>query len=434
MLACQSEDLQLTAKHQSTGGQPISAPVSKTVGGPNAVQTKKARVRAQKLLRKIVAAHQEGRTKKVGHLTKIYLQSYDAKLVATERAYRAVQKHLRPDPALIPLIAKGLNPWQGTTEKAILYFKEKPHQPHHFRPIHSFRIEHRALQYLARPLLKIRADLNSNQYTLKGVHEAIKRVAGLMADGHQWAIETDITNCFGSFDGHKVANLLPLPKQVTNNSLIAETLSIEYTPYWATYFGPVSNDVDQFLQPELADARQGLPQGSATSTLIAEMLLAPIFSQLPAGAIAVGYADNILVMAKTEEEVVSVTLALWSALKAHPAGQLRPKEPKIFEPGDPIEFLGHQMERWGGTIRIQPTAQNMAEFHGRLNEDLRHLMKSTKHAAVSEHKARSIESYVRSWTAAFKLCAGIQNCRAAALSRIQYAKGGYYIPYKSHLG
>ena len=56
----------------------------------------------------------------------------------------------------------------------------------------------------------------------------------------------------------------------------------------------------------------------------------PCFSKLPACGEPVGYADNFLAMAKDANDVVSMTVAFWSALKAHPAGQLRPKEPRIF--------------------------------------------------------------------------------------------------------
>ena len=48
--------------------------------------------------------------------------------------------------------------------------------------------------------------------------------------------------------------------------------------------------------------------------------------------------ENIVAMAKEKGDVVATTTAFWSALKAHPAGQLGPNEPKIFEPGNPIGF------------------------------------------------------------------------------------------------
>lgn len=63
-----------------------------------------------------------------------------------------------------------------------------------------------------------------------------------------------------------------------------------------------------------------------------------MLKKLPQGSAVIGYADNFLVLAKDANDVKSMTLALWSALKAHRVGQLRPKEPRTFEPGSPIEF------------------------------------------------------------------------------------------------
>lgn len=61
-------------------------------------------------------------------------------------------------------------------------------------------------------------------------------------------------------------------------------------------FGPADDDVDdEDVFPELfADARQGIPQGSAASPFAIEMLLSSVFDQLPACGEAVGYADNTL--------------------------------------------------------------------------------------------------------------------------------------------
>jgi hypothetical protein len=87
-------------------------------------------------------------------------------------------------------------------------FKEKKNNPNQHRTILGFGIENRALQYLVLSVLEVRADLHHSQYLLKGgVHKAVQKVADQMAGGPKWAIETDIKNCYASFEGTKVTDL-----------------------------------------------------------------------------------------------------------------------------------------------------------------------------------------------------------------------------------
>src|SRR6266700_5890054 len=132
----------------------------------------------------------------------------------------------------------------------------------------------------------------------------------------------------------------------------------------ASCIGPADTDQGELapLEKYLADARRGIPQGSAASPILAEMLLAPLLFQVPTGGEVVAYAANILVMTKTESVAVGMTESLRIALKKHPAGQLWPKI-KSFPPGGPIEFLGHLTAGDDG-LRIQPTAENRQEFEG----------------------------------------------------------------------
>jgi hypothetical protein len=55
------------------------------------------------------------------------------------------------------------------------------------------------------------------------------------------------------------------------------------------------------------------------------MLLAPVLTELAGNGYPVSYGDNTIILAPDEEGAVSMTEALWSALKAHPAGPLKPK-------------------------------------------------------------------------------------------------------------
>ena len=322
-----------------------------TVGDMTTFSKIKARDHMMELLSKIHLAHLSGDDKRVKNLVRLYLKSYAARYFAVADARRKMPARIRPPESVVFGCAKSLNAWVGSDDPIELHLKQKAGDPDHFRPILSFGLEHRALQLLVRRVLEAQADLHPNQYATRGIHAAIRRLIELMKDGHHWAIETDITQCYQSFDGEKIAEQLPIPKEVTRRSLLGAHLSLTLC---SDIFGPADpGEDDELTFPELfSDARRGLPQGSGSSPLVAEMLLAPLFESLPKGSAVVGYADNFLAVGQNESDVRSTTETLRSALKAHPAGHLVPKPPRVFEPGGAIQFLGHRlMCTWGGAGR-----------------------------------------------------------------------------------
>jgi len=156
---------------------------------------------------------------------------------------------------------------------------------------------------------------------------------------------------------------------------------------------------------------------------LAEMLLAPLLFQVPTGGEVVAYADNILVMTKTESVAVAMTESLRIALKKHPAGQLWPKI-KSFPPGGPIEFLGHRLLTDDGGLRIQPTAENREKFEGRMNRGLAHLKGSSLSASARRRIVRELKSDLSSHVSNFRRCDGMQSYRQHWSARIASASHG----------
>ncbi|HZM90084.1 MAG TPA: hypothetical protein VFF31_26430 [Blastocatellia bacterium] len=269
------------------------------------------------------------------------------------------------------------------------------------------------------------------------MHEAIKQVTQAMKEGFDWAIEIDIEDCFPSFEGDKVRDLIPLPKEVTEQVLLARNLNLvpgnlldlfegetgdahggdqlaQHT-IGQTHFGPAGGF--SILTAEvLAEARRGIPQGSAASSLLAEMLLAPVRQQLPTGGKVFGYVDNFLVMARSEKDAVSMTKALDSALRAHPAGPLRPKIKGRFRPGEPIDALGHRLTAQHATVMIQPTPLNLQRFKLKMRRELSRINFLTTSARA--RKLRDLKTYVRSWTAAFLLWPHVETHKKEWLAKI----------------
>jgi hypothetical protein len=253
------------------------------------------------------------------------------------------------------------------------------------------------------------------------MHAAIKHVAQAMKDGHLWAVEIDIENCFPSFDEGKVADLLPFPKEVTEQVLLARNLNlvpgnlldllggepggVDDVPYGSSHapqFGPACG-LGILGAKVLAEARQGIPQGSAASPLLAETLLALPLKQLPSMGQVFAYVDNFLIMAKSEDDAVSMAKALGCALQAHSAGPLRPKMKGRFHAGQPIDFLGHRLTAHHGTVLIEPSPLKQQEFEAKVKTGLACVKGKSLSLTARARTIQELRKYVRSWTAAFKL-------------------------------
>src|SRR5436853_7917049 len=84
------------------------------------------------LLNKLRIAVEQGKLKRIRHLTCQYLNSFDAKCVAVERAYKKIELHRRPDASELKNIAQRLDPWKGSPEEVIVHYKPKRSNPDDF--------------------------------------------------------------------------------------------------------------------------------------------------------------------------------------------------------------------------------------------------------------------------------------------------------------
>ena len=269
-----------------------------------------------------------------------HLTSFDARLAATRLAASKMRWYRRPKKTELKTIAGTLNAFQGTHEEVKLRLIRKGANT--FRPTLDFGIGNRALQYLVLSVLYAIAELHPRQFATRGgVPVAIAHVMNAMKAGYVHVREIDIKDFYASFDRNKLVELVPVQKRVIDNVLLSEHQNIVPSAlhHILSCFGPADTDQKELapLEKYIADARRGIPQGSAASPLLAEMLLASLLFQVPAGGKVVAYADNILVMAKTASDADAMTESLGLALKKHPAGPLWPKITS-FPAGGPIEF------------------------------------------------------------------------------------------------
>jgi len=391
---------------------------------PNPVKSEE---HVEQLLERVRRANELGQIKKRDYWARTYLESFDARYAAVLRANRRRDIDDRLDGASVRTVATRLNAWKGTDETVLVHVKRKSSNPDSFRTYMAFGIENRALQYLVLRLLEQMADVDSCQYTIRGgIHAAVKRVAKAMSAGLRWAVEIDVIHCYPSFDGKKLKDLLPVPKEVSERVLISEHLTMEGGSIASITksgpFGPAGAPKSSMtLEGILAAARRGIPQGSATSPLIAETMLAIALRQVPDLGEKVGYGDNTLLLAKEASDMVTMLEALESALQAHPVGLLKPKR-KLFHPGQPVEFLGHCLiPQSTGKIRIEPSQKAHDRFERNMGRMVNYLKYEKLSSAERFRVQRRARRHVQSWTAAFKLCDDIGAVRAQWLMKIAKA-------------
>ena len=106
------------------------------------------------------------------------------------------------------------------------------------------------------------------------------------------------------------------------------------------------------------------------------------------------------------------------------AGQLQPKQPRLFALGKPIEFLRHSLQLCIGVLLINPSSEDLKAFDITLQSGLRAIRKlalmdaSKKEVGKANVGKAKLRRYVRSWAAAFKICTAIGARREFALKRI----------------
>jgi hypothetical protein len=372
------------------------------------------------LLNDIVDAHGKKKPKLVKQRINRCLNSYDARLIAVEQAVRKMG--LPVTNSDIEAIAQKLNPWAGSYEPARVSARRKGEPgAGGYRLTFDFGVENRALQYLVKAILLVLADLHPHQYGTVGTRAAIAHVAEMMRQSHVWAVELDIVKCFPSFKEEELHKFLFLPKKVIRHVVMASHLSIVSGNLYGLC-GPAEDGVDPIKVTDfLAEARQGIPQGSAASSIVAEILLAPLYKALPTIGMAIGYLDNTLLMAKNQKDLVTITSALLSAQKAHPVGLLRPHVKSVSGPGDPVDYLGHRLTLINGNMKIAPNPENDAIFEGRMKKGISRLKNTKLSMLARQRHAKNLRRYLNSWTANFALCDGIADRRALWLSKIQAA-------------
>ncbi len=393
-------------------------------------------------INRLVAA---GRVNAAKKRRRKYLGSSCARIGTTSQANTKLPKHRRQSRKTVLAVAANLNPWHGTREPVKVFAARKPSGGR--RPIMDFGLRNRALQYLARAAAEPFAQLHPGQYALRGTQNAVRDLLHAMNDHHHVTV-TDIRDAYGSFDADAVVRLVPLPRVVAQRTLVScglnlvfkhkdlnsteaaekaarEAVEGQVNPFEPSLASGVCDALalqgaalgneghDARCSPYMSyahgqfmtSARRGIPQGSAVSALICEMLLAPVMRAMPAETRIVSYADDIAMPARTNAEAQRNELDLGRALRCSPAGSLTEKYCRTTTTDQGFAFLGYWLDTKHGAPRARPTHENLREFEDTLEHHYCQIIDGeVQHGCLCTPDHRKIDallSFVRGWSQAF---------------------------------
>lgn len=281
-------------------------------------------------------------------------------------------------------------------------------RPNAHRPICAFRdIEDRARQHLAVMAVTPFASIHPAQYAWRrGRSAACESLhAAMCVAGREGGFaQIDIKNFYGSISHAWLEENLPLPKGMIRS--VIHTGGMRIIPSGWGQARPTCEDIEEV-------ARWGIPQGSAASPLIAEMVVADVLrglaDRLPPHTV-VNYSDNVaIVLRGNAADWPAFMELLRDAFAKHPAGpfHLTMSQPKRLTRTS--RFLGYSWE-WRSdepTAYVEP--EHLADRLLELRSDIWLVPKNMLRSKVMGYKG------------AFARCPGTRAACDALLAEIEEA-------------
>jgi RNA-directed DNA polymerase len=194
------------------------------------------------------------------------------------------------------------------------------------------RVVQGALRNVLEPLWEARfADQSYGFRPRRSCRDALRRVTELLRSGHTWVVDADIQSCFDTIPQRP---LMEAVEEVVSD-------------------GRVLALVQEYLEQSILEAMvewtpvSGTPQGAVISPLLANIYLHPIDEAVrAAGFEMVRYADDLVILCRTEEEA-QTALALLREQMTGRGLQLHPEKTRLVDADGEsgFEFLGYHFRR-----------------------------------------------------------------------------------------
>jgi len=194
------------------------------------------------------------------------------------------------------------------------------------------RIVQTAVKFVLEPVFE--ATFHPTSYGFRpgrGCHDALREVAGLIEEGHTFAVDADFASYFDTIPHERL--MQRVEEHVSDGRILGLLRS------WLEQ--DILRDMQRWTPTE------GTPQGAVISPLLANIYLHPLDERMAArGYRMVRYADDFVVLCKSREEAEAALAEIrtWveeNGLCLHPdkthVGDCR-------QPGQGFEFLGYRFE------------------------------------------------------------------------------------------
>jgi len=272
-----------------------------------------------------------------------FLKSADAKQYYLFRAIIRCKRLHRFTPEQIVSEASSLDLFGGESER-VWSFNKPATTLQSARTITTFGPRRKARQNMVRAVLFAVHQPRPDQYTINGgVPKALKALVQDFEAGFHFATERDIRRFYQQIRLEGLADILrPLPRRVVEK-VVYDGRSDDRT------------DVDDLSTAVTADGLlplRGLPQGSACSPIAAEMVVANLLADVSNDVRIRAYADNVIILGRTEDAVRAASEQLAHLANAHSAGPLRLKDDaEIFDlRNDTFALLGYEGSYLGSAV------------------------------------------------------------------------------------
>ncbi|MGE3643783.1 MAG: reverse transcriptase domain-containing protein [Beijerinckiaceae bacterium] len=250
------------------------------------------------------------------------------------------------------------------------------------------------------------------QYTRKGTYCTIRAIRETInkslssAKPSIYAARLDITSFFPSHDPEWLVNELPLPKEVVEHVVIGRHFEVKVAEANAakTILATYSLSYEHFNDL----ARQGLPQGLATSSLIAMMTIARLKWPATSGVAMFNLADDFFLLAQTEKDLSEAIEKLQGAVAKLPGGQFELNLKQVGSLSKGIDFLGHTLRITESGLRVSPSHASMEIIMSKLDKLEEEIYSKT--GKPTKNPERAVElgaryvALVRGWRAAHQAC------------------------------
>jgi hypothetical protein len=418
-----------TAPATPLGGRDDAAPGADA--GPaaeaerhHARRLRRARKHEAYVLRRIQRANEAGRVEEARGLTRLFLKSQSARLVAADEANRRLKPSRRLSRPELLRALPAADPWSRAPMAARAW--HVPKRTGGTRLVVDFDFIARVRQRLVAKAIRANFTPHPGQANIagRGQATAIRQLRDhVIHEKHCWIVSADVRGFFDALDHEGLQRFLPLPQAVTARSVTtANTMIVgrreapsfeprrgeaaldgrrsgHPLPDQAIPRGPHgSTGMPHYALLSAAHRRrslQGVPQGSGASAAVADCVVAHALATLPAGIGVSNWADDLRLSTRTRREAHDACNALRDAFERHPAGPLRLRDVAVRRAADGFEFLSCRLRKRAGDLHVEPSSTAWWDFYRKM------LQKVHRDLVADDDQLTGARRYVRAWGEAF---------------------------------